>query len=219
MKKEPVKPRVISLVNLRGGAGRTTLAIAMAACLAEVHRKRVLLLDFDPSGNASTQLKRFDITQGASLTRRIVVSPCISFDLSTLAPLYIGRYDFVLIDNPATLCPSLWNGLALSTHYLIPAIPEAAFVPEIVRLFRMVGYFSKRRDHEIKALGIVVTHVREGEMLEGFRRKLLFEEGVNPQKMPPLFKHFIHHIPNFSENGLNSIDILKVIEEALQPLS
>lgn len=47
---------MISLINFKGGVGKTTCTVEVAVCLARYHGKRVLLIDLDPQTNATFYL-------------------------------------------------------------------------------------------------------------------------------------------------------------------
>ena len=72
---------ILAIANQKGGVGKTTTSINMAACLAAMHR-RVLLVDLDPQGNATTG-SGIDNVAVASSTYDVLINEMVVDDAKT----------------------------------------------------------------------------------------------------------------------------------------
>jgi chromosome partitioning protein len=146
--------KTIAVVNLKGGVGKTTTAVNIAACWGELGKK-VLLVDLDPQGSASmsygiqedgtnllealrmnnplpvvpTSLSEVDIVpSGPALARanEIFIGRHYDETLSRCLSRTTGDWDLVIIDCPPSFGAMTRNALMASSTVVVPV--EASFL-------------------------------------------------------------------------------------------
>lgn len=110
-------PRVISILNQKGGVGKTTLAVHIATALARRSRS-VLLLDADPQGSA---LDWAAARHGDPLFPVVgLPKPSIHKELPTLAK----DYEMVIVDGPPRVYDVARSAIMASDLVLVPVQPS-----------------------------------------------------------------------------------------------
>lgn len=129
------KTRIVAVANQKGGVGKTTTSLNLAAGLAEL-KKRVLLIDMDPQGNASTgsgieladdQATICEVLLGeAEAAPTVVRVEGMGFDLLPAnGDLTAAEVALMELDDRATVLKTALAGLTERYHYVIIDCPPA----------------------------------------------------------------------------------------------
>ncbi|MDQ0318204.1 chromosome partitioning protein [Pararhizobium capsulatum DSM 1112] len=130
------KNRIITIANQKGGVGKTTTAINLATALAAIG-ERVLIVDLDPQGNASTglgirrqdrRLSSYDLMIGSNAIEEIVqetVVPNLSIIPSTMDLLGIEMEIAQAGDRIFRLRKALAAPAALTYSYILVDCPPS----------------------------------------------------------------------------------------------
>jgi chromosome partitioning protein len=113
LKRRP-PPRVIAIANQKGGVGKTTTAVNLGAALAELGQ-RVLIIDLDPQGNATTGLgidgRNFDSSMYDVLLHDVPMEDCI--EATSIRNLFLSPATIDLAGAEIELVPAFSRELRL----------------------------------------------------------------------------------------------------------
>lgn len=178
--------KTLGIVNQKGGVGKTTTAINLSAYLAAGGR-RVLLLDTDPQGNASSGLGLRGIEEGlyqaladpSEAARYVVPSGIEGLDVLPATPELAGAgvelaedtgaltevlrhlpgYDLAIIDAPPSLGPLTVNVLAACDALIIPLQTEYYALEGLAGLTGTVERVRGGLNPRLQILGVALTMV------------------------------------------------------------
>jgi chromosome partitioning protein len=180
---------IYALANQKGGVGKTTTAINLAACLAEAG-DQALLVDLDPQANATSGLgeqangvSSYDLLDGLPVAE---VARPTRFENLALVPSkpelagavvdlgrhadgerYLqgslagarGRYDFVFLDCPPSFGPLTVNALAAADRVIVPVQAEYYALEGLSQLLGSIELVKARLNPRLGLAGILLTMV------------------------------------------------------------
>jgi chromosome partitioning protein len=184
-----VPGRVYAVANQKGGVGKTTTAVNLAACLAEAG-ERALVIDLDPQANATSGLgerangtSSYDLLDGAPLQELAKPTRFQNLWLVPSRPELAGAavelarredgerflaeslagagdgYTFVFLDCPPSLGPLTVNALAAADRVLVPVQAEYYALEGLSQLLRSVDIIKARLNPQLGIAGVLLTMV------------------------------------------------------------
>jgi len=107
-------PRVLAVANQKGGVGKTTTSVNLGAALAELGF-RVLVIDLDPQGNATTGLgidaRNFELSMYDVLMRDSSLEDCV--EPTSMKNLFVAPATIALAGAEIELVPAFSRELKL----------------------------------------------------------------------------------------------------------
>ena len=178
--------RVYALANQKGGVGKTTTAINMAACVAEAGTP-VLLIDLDPQANATTGLgyrpedleaSSYDLLHGRPLDEVLVETDVHNLWLVPSHPDLAAaqvelsqndtllrdllkdtgeRFPYVFVDCPPSLGLLTVNALSAANRLIVPVQCEYYALEGLAQLLQSVELVRTRLNPRLGITGVLLT--------------------------------------------------------------
>lgn len=157
--------KILVILNGKGGVGKTTTAVNLAALFSEQHR--VLLVDADPQGSATWWVDRSANGVGFDLAQE--TDPMVLSELRE-----VGNYDIVVVDTPPALNSSALAAVIPAADYVVLPTPPAPM--DLAALIETVRSAISPQGIAHRVLLTKVDPRSIGEALEA--RSTLIELGI-----------------------------------------
>lgn len=157
--------KVISVLNQKGGSGKTTIATHIATCLQQKGNS-VLLVDSDPQGSSRDWAA---MRESGDLPVIGIDRPTLERDLKSLA-----KKDFVVIDGAPQTADLAISAIKVSNFILIPVQPSPYDIWATSDLVDLVKQRIEITDGKLKAV-FVINRAIKGTKIGTEIRKALEE--------------------------------------------
>lgn len=163
--------KIIAVVNQKGGAGKTTLAMLLAGSLAD-HRKRVLVADADPQ---NTALHWSGMGEGFPAEVEDVSGE--EGKLHKALRKRQEEFDYIVIDSPpAATAPVTASALKAAHLALVPVIPSPLDLWASVRIREAIA-LARNKNPELESR-LVVNQMQPNTVLAREVLGMLPEFGI-----------------------------------------
>jgi chromosome partitioning protein len=175
--------KVWSIVNQKGGAGKTTLALHLAIAAAE--DLKVLVIDLDPQQSAERWHAIRQRTTGSKDDPSIAAGPYTKLPEMIRVAKKLGA-DLVLIDTPPKLDKAITAALTPATMGIIPVKSSILDLQALEDCVRVVD-FAKARAKTVAVMNAVPTgRSRDAAVKEVARYAGRHELEVMPERLSEL---------------------------------
>lgn len=129
--------RIITVCNQKGGSGKTTTCMTLAAGLA-ARGWDVLVVDADPQGTATRWGS--SAPEEAPFPATVINLAAAKANLHRMVRDHVEKFDVVLLDcPPAVESPATQSALLISDLALVPVIPRPGELWALERLFQLLA--------------------------------------------------------------------------------